>query len=56
MAYDAAKLKDGPTTIADLFDLKKYPGKRALQKSPFVNLEFALMGGRGCRAIRSTRC
>ncbi len=42
-AYDADKLKTPPTTIADLFDLKKFPGKRALQKSPFVNLEFALM-------------
>ncbi len=43
LAYDADKLKSGPTTIADLFDLQKFPGKRALQKSPFVNLEFALM-------------
>ena len=43
LAYDADKLKDGPTTIADLFDLKKFPGKRSLQKTPFVNLEFALM-------------
>jgi putative spermidine/putrescine transport system substrate-binding protein len=43
LAYDADKLKAGPTTIADLFDLKKFPGKRGLQKSPFVNLEFALM-------------
>jgi putative spermidine/putrescine transport system substrate-binding protein len=42
-AYDADKLKEGPTKIADLFDLKKFPGKRALQKSPFANLEFALM-------------
>ncbi len=42
-AYDADKLKDGPTTIADLYDMKKFPGKRALQKSPFGNLEFALM-------------
>jgi putative spermidine/putrescine transport system substrate-binding protein len=42
-AYDADKLKTPPTTINDLFDLKKFPGKRALQKSPFVNLEFALM-------------
>jgi len=42
-AYDADKLKDGPTKIADLFDTKKYPGKRALQKDPFGNLEFALM-------------
>jgi putative spermidine/putrescine transport system substrate-binding protein len=42
-AYDTDKLKDGPTKIADLFDLKKYPGKRALEKRPFANLEFALM-------------
>jgi len=42
-AYDADKLKPGPTTINDLFDLKKFPGKRGLQKSPFVNLEFVLM-------------
>ncbi len=43
MAYDADKLKPAPTTLADLFDLQKFPGKRGLQKSPFVNLEFALM-------------
>ncbi|KPL53508.1 spermidine/putrescine ABC transporter substrate-binding protein [Prosthecomicrobium hirschii] len=42
-AYDADKIKDGPKTIADLFDTKKWPGKRALQKTPFGNLEFALM-------------
>ena len=42
-AYDADKLTDGPTKIADLFDLAKFPGKRALQKSPFVNLEWALI-------------
>jgi putative spermidine/putrescine transport system substrate-binding protein len=42
-AYDADKLKDGPTKIADLFDTKKFPGKRGLQKDPFGNLEFALM-------------
>jgi putative spermidine/putrescine transport system substrate-binding protein len=42
-AYDADKLKDGPTKVADLFDTKKFPGKRALQKTPFGNLEFALM-------------
>ncbi len=42
-AYDTEKLKTGPTTIADLFDLQKFPGKRGLQKSPFVNLEWALV-------------
>lgn len=42
-AYDSSKLTDGPTKIADLFDLAKFPGKRALQKNPFVNLEWALI-------------
>lgn len=42
-AYDADKIKDGPKTMADLFDTKKWPGKRGLQKTPFGNLEFALM-------------
>ncbi len=32
-----------PTTIADLFDTQKYPGKRAFRKRPQVNLEWALM-------------
>jgi putative spermidine/putrescine transport system substrate-binding protein len=35
--------KTPPTTIADVFDLKKYPGKRALQKNPTGNLEWALI-------------
>jgi len=43
-AYDADKIKsDPPTKIADLFDTKKWPGKRALWKNPFGNLEAALM-------------
>ncbi len=42
-AYDTTKIKDGPTKIADLFDTAKFPGKRGLQKSPFVNLEWALI-------------
>lgn len=32
-----------PTTIADLFDTKKFPGKRAFRKRPQVNLEWALI-------------
>jgi putative spermidine/putrescine transport system substrate-binding protein len=42
-AYDTTKFKEGPTKIADLFDLTKFPGKRALQKTAFGNLEFALL-------------
>ncbi len=32
-----------PSSINDVFDLKKYPGKRALQKVPLYNLEWALI-------------
>ncbi len=32
-----------PTTINDVFDLQKYPGKRALEKKPNGNLEWALI-------------
>lgn len=43
-AYDKSKIKEnGPTTMADFFDLKKFPGKRGLRKGAKVNLEFALM-------------
>ncbi len=31
-----------PTTVCDIFDLEKYPGKRALQKRPIDNVEWAL--------------
>ncbi|MFO1172265.1 MAG: ABC transporter substrate-binding protein [Hyphomicrobiaceae bacterium] len=43
VAYDTTKLNPGPTTIADFFDTKKFPGKRGLQKNPFINLEWALI-------------
>lgn len=43
-AYDKTKFKGAkPTTMADFFDLKKFPGKRGLRKGAKVNLEFALM-------------
>lgn len=43
LAYDGARLTNGPTTIKDLFDTQKYPGKRGLWKNPATNLEFALL-------------
>lgn len=43
LAYDRARLSDGPQTIADLFDTAKFPGKRGLWKNPMTNLEFALL-------------
>ena len=32
-----------PSTIADVFDMKTFPGKRALEKKPIANLEWALI-------------
>jgi len=34
---------DQPKTMADVFDLKKFPGKRTLQRAPINNLEWALI-------------
>jgi putative spermidine/putrescine transport system substrate-binding protein len=42
-AYDTTKLNPPPTTLADLFDTAKFPGKRGLWKNPQVNLEWALI-------------
>ncbi len=42
--YRSDKFKgDSPSTIADIFDLEKFPGKRALEKRPVNNLEWALI-------------
>lgn len=43
VAYDSDKLPNGPTTIADLFDLKKFPGKRGLYKGARLALEWAVI-------------
>jgi len=43
LAYDGDKLKDGPKSWADFFDLKKFPGKRAFRQGPKTTLEIALM-------------
>jgi len=45
IAYDGAKLAAGPKSWADFWDVKKFPGKRALRKGPKYNLEFALLAG-----------
>jgi putative spermidine/putrescine transport system substrate-binding protein len=43
-AYDKSKFPGAkPTTFADFFDVKKFPGKRGMRKGPKLNLEFALM-------------
>jgi putative spermidine/putrescine transport system substrate-binding protein len=43
LAYDPEKLKDPPKSWADFYDLKKYPGKRALRSGAKLTLETALM-------------
>ena len=43
-AYNKANIPGPkPTTIADFFDLEKFPGRRGMRRVPQVNLEFALM-------------
>lgn len=43
LAYDADKLKDGPKSWADFWNVTKFPGKRSLRKGAKYTLEFALM-------------
>ncbi len=43
-AYDTTKFPEGPTKVADFFDLEKFPGKRGLRKGAKAVLEFALLG------------
>ncbi len=43
VAYDTTKFPEAPTTIADFFDLEKFPGKRAMRRNAKSNLEMALM-------------
>ena len=43
-AYDNHLFTDKtPTTIADFFDIKKFPGQRAIRKDPSVIMEWALL-------------
>jgi putative spermidine/putrescine transport system substrate-binding protein len=43
-SYDKKAFPDGqgPKTVKDVFDIEKFPGKRALQKAPNGNVEWAL--------------
>ncbi len=43
-AYNAESVEgEPPATIADFFDLERFPGRRGMRRAPVVNLEFALM-------------
>ncbi len=41
--YRTDLVSEAPTTIHDVFDVEKIPGKRALEKKPIGNLEWALI-------------
>ncbi len=43
IAYDSRRYAAPPTTLAALFDLDRFPGRRGLQARPQVNLEWALI-------------
>lgn len=44
VAYNTSAFKSAqPATLKDFFDVKNFPGKRALRKAPQVNLEWALL-------------
>lgn len=43
LAYDGDRVKDGPQSWAEFWDVKKLPGKRGLRKGAKYTLEIALM-------------
>jgi putative spermidine/putrescine transport system substrate-binding protein len=43
LGYDGDRLKDGPKSWADFWDVKKFPGKRGMKKGAKYTLEIALM-------------
>ncbi len=43
LTYNAQKLKQAPKSWADFWNVKDYPGKRALRKSAKFTLEIALL-------------
>ncbi len=43
LAYDGARLREGPASWADFWDLQRFPGQRTLRRGPKYTLEIALM-------------
>ena len=41
--YRTDLLPEAPTSVCDIFDTEKFPGKRALEKRPIGNMEWALI-------------
>jgi putative spermidine/putrescine transport system substrate-binding protein len=43
LAYDRARMANGPANWTDFFDTARFPGKRGMRKGPKTTLEMALM-------------
>ncbi|MFC5387155.1 ABC transporter substrate-binding protein [Aquamicrobium segne] len=43
LTYDTDKIKDGPQSWADFWNVEKWPGKRGLRKTAKLTMEVALM-------------
>lgn len=43
LAYDGSRVKGSPSSWADFWDLKRFPGKRGLRRSAKYTLEIALL-------------
>jgi putative spermidine/putrescine transport system substrate-binding protein len=43
LTYDTSKLKEGPISWADFWDVGKFPGQRALRKTPEGGIEACMM-------------
>lgn len=41
--YRSDMVDEDPTSVCDVFDLEKFPGKRSLEKKPINNVEWALI-------------
>lgn len=41
--YDSARMPEGPRTWAEFWDVKRFPGRRGLRRTPKYTLEAALM-------------
>jgi putative spermidine/putrescine transport system substrate-binding protein len=48
--WDSARNATGPATFAELWDVQRFPGKRALRTGPKMTLELALMADGVARA------
>lgn len=42
-AYNTERMKKAPTRLEDFFDIRNFPGRRGLRRTPKVNLEWALL-------------